>query len=111
MDRRHFLGYSALGSATLLTGPIGCAPAHAPEDSAMTRQTGNEPFELHEATVAELQEGMESGQRTARAITEMYLARIEALNRRGPELRAIIETNPDALSLADELDRERRENG
>ena len=54
----------------------------------MTRQTGNEPFELHEATVAGLQEGMESGRRTARSITELYLARIEALNRQGPELRA-----------------------
>ena len=38
MDRRRFLGYSALGGATLLSGPIGCAPAHAPEDSSMTRR-------------------------------------------------------------------------
>ena len=111
MDRRHFLGYSVLGSATLLTGPIGCAPAHAPEDSAMTRQTGNEPFELHETTVAKLQEGMESGQLTARSIAELYLARIEALDRQGPELRSIIETNPEALSIADELDAERQSNG
>ena len=77
----------------------------------MTRQTGNEPFELHEATVAGLQEGMESGRRTARSITELYLARIEALNRQGPELRAIIETNPEALSIADQLDAERQSSG
>ncbi len=77
----------------------------------MTRQTGNEPFELHEATVAELQEGMESGQLTARAITEMYLARIEALDRQGPELRSIIETNPEAFSIADQLDAERQSSG
>ena len=111
MDRRRFLGYSALGSGTLLTGPIGCAPARAPEDSAGTRQTGNEPFELHEATVAELQEGMESGRLTARSITELYLARIDALNSQGPELRSIIETNPEALSIASQLDGERQSSG
>ncbi len=77
----------------------------------MTRQTGNEPFELHEATVAELQEGMESGRLTARSIAELYLSRIDALDREGPELRAIIETNPEALSIADELDAERQSNG
>ena len=70
--------------------------------------TGNEAFELHEATIDRLQEGMRSGQLTARRITELYLARIEALNQRGPELRAIIETNPDALAIADQLDAERK---
>ncbi len=70
--------------------------------------TGNEAFELHEATIDSLQEGMRSGQLTARRITELYLARIEALNQRGPELRAIIETNPDALAIADQLDAERK---
>ena len=68
-------------------------------------------FELDEVTVVELQRAMESGERTARSITELYLGRIDAMNQRGPELRAIIETNPDALALADELDAERRADG
>jgi len=38
---------------------------------------------------------MKSGRHTARAITEAYLTRIEELNHKGPELRAVIETNPD----------------
>ncbi len=54
---------------------------------------------------------MASGRLTARSITELYLARIDAVDPQGPTLRSIIETNPDALSLADKLDRERRENG
>ena len=70
--------------------------------------TGNESFELHEATIDELQAAMRAGTRTARSITELYLARIEALNRQGPELRAIIETNPEALDIADQLDAERK---
>jgi amidase len=65
------------------------------------------PFELDEVTVAELQSAMESGQRTARSIAELYLDRIDQLNLHGPELRAVIETNPDALDLADALDSER----
>src|SRR4029453_3126531 len=54
---------------------------------------------------------MESGQRTARSITELYLRRIDALDKRGPELRSIIETNPDALEIADRLDAERKSSG
>jgi amidase len=62
-------------------------------------------------TVAQLQDGMKSGRFTARSITEMYLARIDAIDRSGPKLRSVIETNPDALSIADALDRERKDRG
>ena len=64
-------------------------------------------FELDEVTIPELQQGMASGRLTARSINELYLSRIDAVDRQGPTLRSMIETNPDALSLADELDRER----
>jgi amidase len=106
MNRRRFLGYSALGGATLASGsvPFGCAPAEPPS----VEPKADAPFELLEATVADLQQGMQSGQWTARSVTEAYLARIEALDRSGPELRALIETNPEALEIADELDAERR---
>jgi amidase len=109
MNRRRFLGYSALGGATLASGsiPFGCAPAEPPSEEPKA----DAPFELLEATIADLQQGMQSGQLTARSITESYLARIEALDRSGPELRSIIETNPEALAIADELDAERRANG
>ncbi len=68
-------------------------------------------FELEEITVVELQQGMETGKYTARSIAEKYLARIEAVDRSGPELRAVIETNPDALAIAEALDKERKEKG
>jgi amidase len=108
MNRRRFLGRTAVGSAALLTGHIACRPDAPPETAPEPRATGNEPFELHEATVSDLQEGMASGRLTARSITELYLARIEAIDRGGPELRSIIETNPDALEIADRLDAERK---
>jgi amidase len=67
-----------------------------------------EPFaELEELTLAQMREAMATGRLTARQLTEQYLARIEGIDRAGPRLRSIIETNPDALRLADELDRER----
>src|SRR5438132_12144294 len=68
-------------------------------------------FDLEEATIADLQRRMESGQDTARSLTEKYLARIEAIDRQGPALHSVIETNPDALAVADRLDAERKSKG
>ncbi|MXZ37904.1 MAG: amidase [Holophagales bacterium] len=64
-------------------------------------------FELEEVTIAELGRRMAEGERTSREITGLYLDRIEALDDQGPRLRSVIETNPDALEIAEELDRER----
>lgn len=119
MDRRRFIGTAAAGGAGLTLGAGGCAPG---EEGAGASGRGAEgtagggapqirPFELDEVTVGELQAGMESGERTARSITELCLRRIEEMDGQGPMLRSIIETNPDALQIADELDAERRENG
>src|SRR3981081_4013120 len=66
------------------------------------------PFALEETTLADLQSAMASGRMTARSITQQYMDRIQALDRTGPTLRAILEINPDALSIADTLDRERK---
>src|SRR5215213_1710059 len=66
------------------------------------------PFpELEELTVADLQAAMTARQLTARQLAEMYLGRIDALDRNGPRLNTVIEVNPDALTIADALDRER----
>jgi amidase len=67
--------------------------------------------ELDEKTIGDLADGMKSGRYTARSIAESYIAQIEAIDRHGPSLRSVIELNPDALSIADDLDRERKEKG
>jgi len=69
------------------------------------------PSDYNEITIAELQNGMSSGKYTARSIVEHYLARIDAIDRQGPTLKSIIEVNPDALQIADNLDKERKEKG
>ncbi|HEX3722296.1 MAG TPA: amidase [Nitrolancea sp.] len=67
--------------------------------------------EIEERTIAELQQLMGEGELTAQSLLSLYLDRIEQLDRQGPELRSIIELNPDAMSIAEELDRERSERG
>jgi amidase len=68
-------------------------------------------FPLDEATSAQLQEWMAAGRYTARQIAELYLRRIDEIDRQGPVLRSVIEVNPDALTIADALDAERRTRG
>ena len=68
-------------------------------------------FPLAEKTIDELQTLMQMGQATARSLTQQYLDRIEAIDTSGPTLRSVIELNPEALALADELDAERARSG
>jgi amidase len=63
---------------------------------------------LPEWTISELQEKMESGELTARRIAELYLGRIEAVDKSGPYINSVIEVNPDAVEIADGLDVERQ---
>ncbi|MEE8522303.1 MAG: amidase family protein [Thermoanaerobaculia bacterium] len=68
-------------------------------------------FVLEEATIADIHAAMEAGRLTARRLVESYLARIEACDKRGPSLNAIVTVNPRALERADELDAAFRESG
>ena len=67
--------------------------------------------ELAEATITELQQLLTSGALTSVQLVERYQDRIEALDRSGPRLRSVLETNPDAHAIAEGLDRERRLTG
>lgn len=69
------------------------------------------PFELDEVTISDLQDGMNSGKFTAHSLAEKYLARIKEIDKAGPAVNAVIEVNPDALSIADGLDKERHGKG
>ncbi|OCH91006.1 amidase signature enzyme [Obba rivulosa] len=67
--------------------------------------------DLYEASVAELQAGLDAGQFTSVDLVKAYFARIEEVNLQGPMLRAVIETNPSALTQAAALDQERKISG
>jgi amidase len=65
-----------------------------------------DPFpELVEMTIAEMQAKMKTGELTSRRLTEMYLERIKAID---TKTRSVLELNPDALAIADGLDKERK---
>ncbi|MCC7374398.1 MAG: amidase [Verrucomicrobiales bacterium] len=68
-------------------------------------------FDIEEATIDDLGRQLASRKITAEALTRAYLDRIERLDQSGPRLRSVIETNPEALALARELDRERQSRG
>jgi amidase len=82
-----------------------------PEGSGGQLPSQPDPFPLEEATIAQLQNWMAEGRYTSRQLVEMYLRRIEEIDRGGPRLRSIAETNPDALAIADKLDQERKTKG
>ena len=80
-------------------------PATPPTDAAVAIAPARD---LEEATIAELQARMAGGTETARSLVDKYRARIAALDGAGPTLRAVLELNPDADAIADQLDAERR---
>ena len=92
MKRREFLGLTSIGGATLLV-------------STGFKVNAASAIDLEEATIADLQTAMEGGHATSRSIVEGYLARIREID---PKINSIIEVNPDALSIADAMDLERK---
>jgi amidase len=66
---------------------------------------------LHDRSIVELQARMTEGATSAEALVRTYLERIDAVDRAGPTLRSVLETNPDALAIAADLDAERRRSG
>ena len=66
-------------------------------------------IEVHEATIADLQQAMAAGRTTSAQLVDAYLARIAAYDRRGPEINAMIRLNPNARAEARRLDEERRQ--
>ncbi len=110
MDRRNFVRLGAVAGAMVVSGkPLGAEALNDGAGSALRKNSfAISPFELEEATIADLQVGMSSGRMTSHSITQQYIARIEELDRKGPTLRHVLEINPDALSIADSLDQERK---
>ena len=66
---------------------------------------------VEELTLSDIAAAFADGRLTSRRLTQTYLDRIESVDRRGPTLRAVLETNPQALEIADQLDRERQSHG
>src|SRR5689334_23002008 len=104
MSRRGFVG-STLAAAAVL----GCGKVDAAADAqagAAVSQPPTPAFALDELTIDALQARMKSGQDTSASLVQQYLARIDAIDQRGPAINSVIELNPDATTIARQLDDE-----
>jgi amidase len=110
MKRRKFLGGSLAGAALSLAAPAVALArvSRASDETSAEAAPAVKPFEFEETTIAELQEGMRAGKLTSRSLTKDYLDRIDEVDKRGAMLNSVIETNMDAISIAESLDRERK---
>ena len=112
MKRRAFLTNTSLAFASLSTSlfvTASCSDKKTEPTTTANTDNVDDTFELNEMTVTALQDKMAKGAYTSEQITKLYLDRIEAVDKNGPKLNAIIELNPDALSIAKAMDKERKE--
>jgi len=84
----------------LLILQMSCKPAEKPSDSVL------QSFDIIEADIAGIRQAYLDGTISITQLVEEYLGRIENIDQNGPELNSIIEVNPDALLIAEELDKE-----
>src|SRR5450631_4481686 len=107
-SRRGFLK----ATATALVGTALIPESLSSQPSTVTTAGEAVPrFELDEASLVTLQLGLKSGEYNSIKLVELYLSRIEAIDRHGPSLNAVIEINPDAAAIADQMDAERKAKG
>lgn len=112
MNRRKFIKNSSLAGVALYTLSFTACTSDNTKTGKTPGNSGNateDDFEFKEATIAELQEKMKSGELTSKALTEKYLKRIQNIDKSGPKLNSVIETNPDAVAIAEAMDKERKE--
>jgi amidase len=108
MHRRNFLKTGSLAGLTIST----LVAASCNQPSEIKKDDGpadgkDDLFELSEATITDLQQKMQAKQYTSRLLTELYLKRIDEIDKNGPKLNSVIEINKDALNMADAMDKER----
>jgi len=107
MQRRNFLKAGSMAGITLAALGTGACNTPSSKKETADNTTKVDDFALNEITIDTLQEKMKSKEYTSRSITEMYLKRIDEIDKNGPKLNAVIEVNKDALTMADAMDKER----
>ena len=107
MKRRDFLRNSTLAGATTFVAAA-CNTSSNPSTSTEATERAVDDFVLNETTIDELQEKMKQGTYTSEQLTQLYLERINAIDKNGHQLNSVIELNPDAITIAKQLDAERK---
>lgn len=109
MDRRKFLintSVATLASTSLVANPLNLVAENKRDNTSQFFL--DDDFSLNEITIDQLQEMIQNGKATSRSITKAYLDRIAAFDKKGPAINAVIEINPDAMLIAQQMDAERK---
>lgn len=110
MKRRSFLTTATLASAGLTTLLItGCTSSTKKDQELAPANVIDTNFELEEETIASLGEKLASGKYTSEQLVQLYLKRIETVDKNGAQLNSVIEINPDAIAIAVAMDKESKE--
>jgi amidase len=107
MKRRDFLRNSTLAGATTFVAAACTTNTDEKKTTAATEAAGD-VFELNELTIDELQQKMAAGTYSSEQLTNLYLQRIGVIDKSGPTLNSVIELNPDAVTIAKQMDAERK---
>lgn len=109
MKRRQFISTTALATAGLSSLLTTSCNSNSPKktESASPLAT-NQEFELNEETISSLQEKLAAGKYSSEQIANLYLKRIDQIDKKGPGLNSVIEINPDAITIAKAMDAERK---
>lgn len=114
MNRRHFIKNSSVAGLSVTALSFAACNAPVDQEDKLTSKAaapgGNftDNFALHEITIDALQQKMQAGEYSSKAITQLYINRIAQIDKAGPKLNAIIEMNPDAIAIAEAMDAERK---
>lgn len=109
MKRRDFISSSTMAVAGLTTVlAASCTNNTQGKKEELLPVESKDDFELNEITISELQDKMATGEYSAEKVTQLYLQRIAAIDKKGPALNSVIELNPDALTIAKVMDEERK---
>ena len=108
MKRRNFIAHSAIATATIGSLLSSCNNDKKTTSVPVVKIETADDFELNEITIQSMQEKFASGKYSSEQVTNLYLKRIEAIDKNGPSLHAVIEINPDAISISQAMDAERK---
>jgi Asp-tRNA(Asn)/Glu-tRNA(Gln) amidotransferase A subunit family amidase len=104
MNRQSTCGLPAPLSYLALTVMLAVAGCSSPSAENQTSAAVGEPFDVVEATIEEIHAAYKAKRLTSRQLVQQYLDRIEAYDKKGPNLHSIITVNPKVLEDADALD-------
>src|SRR3954453_8202656 len=104
INRRDFII-----EGSFLSGSILLASLSSCVNEREKQKTSHGHFELSEITLDELSQKLEKGEYNSKRLVELYLKRIEQVDKSGPKLNSVIEINPEAIQIAEGLDKERKE--